>query len=150
MTLLDLENYREFVSNVLPASAFPNPAMNYVCDNCGRDVTEHLHRGQPHVWQPMGPQRYTCRCGQCWLTGAVEWDHLRDWERRRRIRDTLAISVLLAILAFIPATIASFALGPGPRAGATAAAIILVPLILSGAPFWIAVAASIWRTRFRG
>jgi hypothetical protein len=148
MTPLDLDS-AEFVSSVLPASAFPNPAMTYVCDNCGRDVTKHLHRGQAHVWQPMGPQRYTCRCGQRWLTGAVEWDHLGDWERRRRIRDTSAFSVVLAILAFIPATITYFALWPGARAGATAAAIILVPSILSGAPFWIAVATSIWRTRFR-
>jgi hypothetical protein len=148
MTSLDLDNYTEFVSSVLPASAFPNPAMTYVCDNCGRDVTRHLHCGQAHVWQPMGPQRYTCRCGQRWLTGAVEWDHLGDWERRRRIRDTLAISVVSVILASIPATITYFALRPWARTEVTTAAIILVPLILSGAPFWIAVAASIWRTRF--
>lgn len=149
MTSLDLETYRELVSSELPASAFPNPAMTYVCDNCGRDVTKHLHRGQAHVWQPMGPQRYICCCCQRGLSEAVEWHHLGDWERGRRIRDTFAISMVLAILAFIPATVTYFALRPWARAGVTAAAIILVPSILSGAPFWIAVAASIWTTRFR-
>jgi hypothetical protein len=66
----------------LSASAFPTSADVYLCDKCGRDVTKHLHRGQAHVWKPIDPNRYQCRCGEKYLIGATEWDHLGEWERK--------------------------------------------------------------------
>src|SRR3954467_4255812 len=77
----------------LPASAFPNRAAAYFCDNCQRDMTKHLHPGRAHVWQAMGPSRYICRCGQEWPTGALEWDQFSAVERQRRLRDTFVFSI---------------------------------------------------------
>jgi hypothetical protein len=150
MTVLDLNKHREFSSKEVPASAFPDPATTYVCDKCGRDITKYLHRGRAHTWQPMGPQRYICRCGQRWLSGAVEWDHLGGWERRRRVRDTLALSIAFAVLAAIPAVITYAALHAWTGAPILAGLMIALPAILITVPFWICVAASLWRTRFRG
>jgi hypothetical protein len=82
----------------LPASAFPNGADVYVCDKCGRDITRHFRPGRAHVWAPMGPERYLCLCGQRYLTGATEWDHLSDWERNRRVKDTLGLGVLFSAM----------------------------------------------------
>lgn len=87
----------------LPASQFPEPAERYVCDNCGRDVTRHLHPGRAHVQQPLGPVWYTCRCGKKYISGAVEWDQLGSGERRSRIYD-LALFTLISLL---PAAIAT-------------------------------------------
>ena len=49
------------LNSTAPASRFPEAADVYVCDKCGRDITEHLHRGRPHVWRPLGPARYIWR-----------------------------------------------------------------------------------------
>ena len=60
----------------LPASGFPERADAYICDKCARDVTKYFRLRPSHSWTPMGPARFVCRCGQCYLTGAIEWDHL--------------------------------------------------------------------------
>ncbi len=85
----------------LPASAYPEPADAYVCDDCGREITKHLRPGTAHCWQAMGPRWYVCDCGRKWLSGAVEWDHLGYWERKRRIRDTLHLSALFSIVSLL-------------------------------------------------
>lgn len=149
MRWLSLHESHKSICNTLPASSFPSAATTYLCDTCGSDITKHLHHGRAHVWQPMGPQRYRCRCGQSWLSGAVEWDHLGDWERRRRVRDTLAFSVALTVLALIPATATYVILRNWAGAIVTAAIIVATPAMLVAIPFWLSVTASIWRTRFR-
>jgi hypothetical protein len=84
----------------LPASAFPDRADIYVCDKCGRDITRHFRPGQAHVWAPMGPERCLCLCGERYLTGAKEWDHFSDWERNRRVGDTLGLGILFSAIVF--------------------------------------------------
>jgi len=127
----------------LPASAFPIPADRYVCDKCGTDITKHLRRGQAHVWKPMGPERYLCQCGQKYLTGATEWDHLGDWERKNRIRQTLGISVLSSIIGLL----GYLALRRSNGALIGALVIAILPVLLVHTPFWLGVAMSMWRTR---
>lgn len=94
------------INSTIPASRFPEPADVYVCDKCGRDITEHLHRKQPHVWRPLGPARYVCVCGAKYDSGAVEWDNLSQWERTNRLRQAVGLVVifgliLIAIAAFL-------------------------------------------------
>ena len=71
---------------VLPATRYPEQADEYECDKCGRLITRYLHKGRAHVERPIGRERYFCRCGQSYLSGSTEWDHLRDAEKRRRIK----------------------------------------------------------------
>jgi hypothetical protein len=135
------------------ASAFPEPATTYVCDTCGRDVTKHLQAGRAHVQTPIGPPRYTCRCGTQYLSGAVEWDHLGAWDRRRRIRDYWVLGTAL-----LPATamilLVILAIGRRSVILGAIALVVTIPGIIGAYLFegfaaeWVAVAASIWRTRF--
>jgi DNA-directed RNA polymerase subunit RPC12/RpoP len=94
----------------LPASAFPSRADLYVCDKCGRDITKHLHPGRAHAWAPMGSERYACSCGQKYLTGATEWDHLGGHGRKRRVRDTFGLGVLFSAMSSIPGLLVYLAL----------------------------------------
>jgi len=48
----------------LPASEFPDKADVYVCDKCGRDITERLQRGAGHTAWQIGTERYRCQCGE--------------------------------------------------------------------------------------
>ena len=80
----------------LPASSFPERADVYVCDKCARGVTKRFRLRQSHSWTPVGPTRFVCRCGQRYLTGAIEWDHLGLWERHRRVWQTLVLGVFLS------------------------------------------------------
>jgi hypothetical protein len=133
-------------------SAFPDRADVYLCDNCGRNITKHLHPGRAHCWQAMGPQRYVCRCSARYLSGCVEWDHLGDWERRRRVRDTFGLSMLFSVGSLILSTPVYFAMryvGFGKAALITAAAITALPAALMVVPFSVEVWTSIWRTRVR-
>jgi hypothetical protein len=134
----------------LPASAFPNRADAYFCDNCERDLTKHLHPGRAHVWQAMGPERSICRCGREWPTGAVEWDQFSPWERRRRLRDVFAWSIVASVFSSIVATFAYFILRLS-WSGAAAASIILaaLPGTLMWVPFLSGISVSVWRTRIR-
>jgi hypothetical protein len=135
----------------LPASAFPNGADVYVCDKCGRDITRHFRPGRAHVWAPMGPERYLCLCGQRYLTGATEWDHLSDWERNRRVKDTLGLGVLFSamfsILGLLAYLVLHFVLGLREGALVTGLVITALPFSLMQIGFWPGVVASMWRTR---
>jgi len=82
----------------LPGSAFPSSADAYECDKCGRDITKHFRPGGSHSWAPMGPERYQCTCGQKYLTGAIEWDHLGDRERKRQLVGMFAFGLLFSAL----------------------------------------------------
>jgi hypothetical protein len=118
----------------LPASAFPNEADVYTCDKCGRDITKHFRPGRAHVWAPMGPERFLCRCGQRYLTGATEWDHFSDWERNRRVKDTLGLGALFSAMVSIPGLLAylvlRFVLGLREGAFVTGLVITALPFTL--------------------
>jgi hypothetical protein len=138
-----------------PASEFPDAADVYLCDECGRDITSHLHRGRAHVRQPLGPVRYVCRCGQDYLSGATEWDYLSVWKKRQWLRDFPLIFISFAAVAAYGA-VAYFA--------AVHRGFIIILLSLLGIPFALAflglfflmvatpfqIVASILRTRVFG
>lgn len=132
------------------ASEFPEPADVYLCDSCKREITQFLAPGQSHSWRPMGPERYTCECGQRYLTGAVEWEHLSDWERRRRMAQTHGVAVLFSIMLAVPALIFFFLLAwlfHWKVAPGALAVFISLPFFAVETTFWFAVAASKRRTR---
>ena len=135
----------------LPASAFPNRADIYSCDKCGLDITKNLRPGRAHVWKPMGPERYRCRCGQVYLTGATEWDHFSERERRGRIFQTIVFGILLSAFFAIPAIFFYLCLhyifGVRSDAVVTAVLVAVVPFVWMHITFWPGVVASIWRTR---
>jgi len=110
----------------LPASAFPEPAEVYICDNCGRDITRHLPRQQSPSSRAIGPQRYACACGQGWLTGLAEWDHMEGWERRNQIRGTVLLSIILSVLATLTYLVLRYLFSWG-GAGIAAAIIAALP-----------------------
>ena len=115
-----------------PASEFPDAADVYLCDKCGRDITAHFHRGRAHVRQPLGPVRYVCRCGQAYLSGATEWDHLSVWEKRQWLRDIPLIFILFAVVAAYGA-VAYFAV--------VHRGVVMIVLSLLGIPFAL---VSLW------
>lgn len=135
----------------LPASTFPDKADAYICDKCGRDITKHFRPGESHTWTPMGRERYKCLCGQRYLTGATEWDHFSDWERSRRVRDTLGLGILVSAMFSIPGLLAyvvlHFVFGVREGAGITGWIITVLPFCLIQIGFWPGVVASMWRTR---
>jgi len=135
----------------LPASEFPKRADKYLCDYCGRDVSKRFRPGRPHSQAPMGPTRFTCRCGKKYVSGAIEWDHLGDRERRRRIRETLLFGVFFSVMFSIPAGLIylffRFLLDLRRAGFLVACIVILLPFALMQATFWPAVVASMWRTR---
>jgi len=137
----------------LPASRFPEAADVYFCDKCGTDVTQYLHRGKAHVRQPIGPVRYTCICGESYLTGATEWDYLSEWDKRQW-RSDVGLAAILFFLLLIPVALGYEA---WQRHSVTLLALFvavsmlallllrLFGLMLRGL---IDIAQSIWRTRF--
>ena len=134
----------------LPASAFPERADIYICDQCQRDLTEHFVPGQAHVMQPLGPERYTCECGQRYLTGAVEWANLSEWDKRRRRLDAFGFGALLSVMLSIPGLCVYFVLRllHLPNVALFVALFIAAcPLVLSATMFCAEVLASLWRTR---
>ena len=136
----------------LPASRFPEPAEFYFCDNCGRDLTKHLHPDRSPVWQPLRPIWFVCQCGRKYLSGAAEWDDLTSWERKHRIRQ-LGIGFVLFALLLNPGALAYFALSYRSVPLLAVLAIALIPAILVARPFGsvlldvFEIIASIWRTR---
>ncbi|HEY2499814.1 MAG TPA: hypothetical protein VGK24_22355 [Candidatus Angelobacter sp.] len=80
---------------------FLESADVYFCDNCGRDITKHLHRGRAHVRQPLGPVWYVCVCGKSYLSGATEWDYLSQWDKHQW-RTDVGFTVFLFVLLLIP------------------------------------------------
>jgi hypothetical protein len=135
----------------LPASGFPERADVYICDKCARDVTKHFRLRQSHSWTPMGPTRFVCRCGQRYLTGAIEWDHLGLSERHRRVWQTLVLGIFLSGVFSIFGILVYFALRflfDLREAGFLVAIFITaLPFVWLQMTFWPGVLASMWRTR---
>jgi hypothetical protein len=138
----------------LPGARFSEPADAYFCDDCGRDITKHLHRGQAHVRQPIGPVRYVCICGKSYPSGATEWDYLSQWAKRQWLSD-LWFGGLLFVLLLIP-------VGLGYAAWrrhsvillAVFSAVLILALVflrLFGIMLlgFVDIARSMWRTRVR-
>jgi hypothetical protein len=136
----------------LPASAFPSRADAYVCDKCERDITRHFRSGRAHVETPMGPERFRCRCGQQYLTGAIEWDHLGDWERKQRVWGRfgigVAFSAIFSFLGLLAYLFLHFIFELRKGALVTGLVITALPFFLIQITFWPGVMASMWRTRF--
>ena|SRR5258708_488187 len=135
-------------SKRLPASAFPDWADEYFCDNCGRDVTKHLHGRESHSWQPMGAERFLCACGRSWLTGAAEWDHLGSLERGKRVGAVIIANILFSGVAFLAGLFAYF-LSSQANVGLTAGLATFSLFLLLQVKSWFGVVASICRTRLR-
>jgi hypothetical protein len=95
----------------------------------------------------MGPNRYQCKCGQKYLTGAMEWDQLGEWERKRRIGQTVGLGILCSAAFSIVGLVVHLALHRSKAALICASAITALPFLLMNVPFWLDVAASVWRTR---
>jgi hypothetical protein len=137
-----------------PASAFPEAAAIYLCDTCGRDVTKHLRPARAHVQTRIGPPRYVCRCGTRYLSGAVEWDHLGAEDRKRRIRDYRVFGIVTLLPTITIILLVILAIERRSIFLAAIAFVISIPgtmcawLLAGFTAEWIAIAASIWRTRF--
>jgi hypothetical protein len=101
----------------------------------------------------MGPERYLCRCGQKYLTGAIEWDHLGEWERANRVRETFVLGVVFSamsfLLGFLAYLILYFTFGLRQEALVIWLVITALPFVLMQITFWPDVAFSMWRTRCR-
>jgi len=143
-------------ATILPASRFPEHADEYECDKCGRLVTKHLNCGRAHVEKPIGRERYRCRCGETYPSGAIEWDHLRDSERRRRMKMLLFVYTRFLLPALIPAIFAFLALHYRIYWLLAICVLVSIPTIvflyLSAISLLelIWIAASLWRTRVTG
>jgi hypothetical protein len=135
----------------LPASAFPARADAYLCDKCKREITEHFRPRISHSREPIGRERFKCTCGQEYLTGAKEWDHLGVRERRLRARDTLVqgaiFSAMTAIISLFAYVFLHFAPSYRESALATSLVIFVLPFALIQISFWSSVIASVRRSR---
>lgn len=150
MQLLRLENDVSLGS--LPASRFPERASAYLCDKCGEDITERFYVRRGHASTPLGPPTFYCACGERYLSGTREWDHLGPNEKRVSLR-ALAIAALFAGPFLISLTTVAL----GIRDHNRVLTIIGVVLSVITAPFSIAafpavlvlreIAGSLYRTR---
>jgi len=144
------------LNSTAPASRFPEPADVYVCDKCGRDITEHLHRGRPHVWRPLGPARYVCVCGAKYVTGAAEWDNLSDWEKTNRLRQSVGLLVILGLILTAIGALVYFTFARGGVLLTVLAilsaspAVVCLTLFVGTALDLIEIVASVFRTRVAG
>lgn len=146
---MELLNLNAPSKTQLPASAFPSYADVYVCDHCGRNITKHLRRTNGHTGTPLGREMYVCVCGRKYVTGAIEWDHLSEQERKRRIRQDFGLARFFSAILAIPGLLI-YIVFHRARGGLSAALLITAfPFILLGLSY-LDVAASIWRTRIAG
>lgn len=136
----------------LPASRFPERADDYFCDRCQRVLTKRLPRHRGHRAISIGPARLTCKCGEKYLSGKCEWDHLTPSEQRGRLR----LTGLLAIFS-LPLILSGVAIDLGINLQKSYIVIIgligTIPSALMATPFLLSmielaqICASIWRTR---
>ena len=140
----------------LPASMYPEHADEYVCDKCDEYITKHFYRGPAHAGIPLGPARYRCQCGETYLSGFVEWDHLGSYHRRRRMGTILLPLALLTVPLLIFLTLANLAFHGSSGLWWAACMLVSIPTIVLlfmsaiSSLELIQIAASIWRTRVSG
>ena len=105
-----------------------------------------------HGSPPLGPPTFYCECGERYLSGTREWDHLAPNEKRRSLG--LLKIIGLFILPFIT-TVTAAAVGiyehnRALTAAGTILTVLTAPLSLLSAPWLLQVrniVASIYRTR---
>jgi hypothetical protein len=132
----------------LPASAFPERADEYFCDDCGRDVTKHLHFPHSHAMAPIGAERYECQCGKKWLTGACEWIHFGNREQGGMISGAFVVGMIFSIFT-LPFGLGVYFMTRPSGVGLFAAIVVgIFPLIYWELLLWQSVIKSLWRTRF--
>ena len=132
----------------LPVSALPESAEEYFCDDCAREVTKQVRRRESHSWQPMGAEKFRCACGHNWPTGAAEWDHLSDREKRNRVNGSIVLNAVLVFFASIVA-LAGYFLSSKTGVALYAGLVALSLLLLFQFRSAFELFASIWRTRVR-
>ena len=136
----------------LPATLFPERASAYFCDKCGEDITGRFYVRHGHGSPPLGPPAFYCVCGERYLSGTREWDHLGSNERRISL-GTLGISALFAVPFLASLTTVALGVREGNRAltiVGSVLAVITAPFLVSFVPGFLVVqniAASIFRTR---
>jgi hypothetical protein len=151
-----LHNLEMLDATILPASRFPERADEYECDKCGRFITKHLFAGRAHVERPIGRERYRCRCGETYLSGAAEWDHLGDWERSRRAKMLLFVCSRFLLPALLVVVFAYLAVRYHNYWLLAVCMLVSIPTIvflcLSAFSLFelVSIAASLWRTRVSG
>ena len=80
----------------------------------------------------------------------MEWDHLSEWERRRRVRRTFVLGVSFSVMSSaisLPAYFVLRMLHLRNLALFAASIVTIAPLLLFLVPFWLDVMSSKWRTR---
>ena len=86
------------------------------------------------------------------MTGATEWDHLGDRERRSRIVQTIGLGFFISIPFAVPGLffylLLRLVFGLPRVAFVVAVLVTCAPFVGLNADFWPEVAVSIWRTRF--
>jgi hypothetical protein len=132
----------------LPVSALPEWAEEYYCDDCAREVTKQVHRRESHSWRPMGTEKFRCVCGHNWPTGAAEWDHLSDRERRSRVNAFIVLNIAAVFFASIVGLVSYF-LSSKADVALDVGLVALSPFLLFQVRSWFDLFASIWRTRVR-
>lgn len=131
---------------------FPERASTYFCDKCGEDITEHFCVCRGHANPPLGPPTFHCECGERYLSGTREWDHLGSNEKRRSLGG-LGITGLFAFPFVVSLTSAALGIYEHYRALTIAGTILTVlsaPFAVCLVPFFLEVrdiATSIYRTR---
>jgi hypothetical protein len=136
----------------LPASAYPERADIYVCDKCEKDITRHFIAQQSHSWRPLGRERYLCQCGQSYLTGAVEWTNLSEYEKNRRIQGALVPGIIGSVIfsifglgAYLLLRVLQFR----RIALFTGLVITVFPFVAIVTTSLVGIALSSWRTKVR-
>jgi len=149
---MQLLGLNEVSGGSLPASRFPDRACAYLCDKGGEDVTERFAIRHGHGSPPLGPATFYCQCGERYLSGTREWDHLGSNEKRTSL-GLLGITGLFALPFVVSLTAIAVGIYAHNRAIIIAGAIIAVltsPFSVILVPCFLQVrdiAASIYRTR---
>jgi hypothetical protein len=149
MQLLGLS---EVSGGSLPASRFPEHANTYFCDKCGEDITRHFSARRCHGSLPLGPPTFYCECGERYLSGTREWDHLGSNEKRTSL-GVLRITALFAfpfILSLAAAALGIYEHSKRLTTAGTILTVITFPCSVVLAPCFLQlrdIAASIYRTR---
>jgi hypothetical protein len=122
----------------------PERADVYICDKCGRDITEDLRPGHPQA-TIIGPETFLCSCSAKYRTGAMEWDNLGRVGRQQQVWAILILGGVLSAFSSILAVPIYFILKLFAPALAVVVGIAVgvTPFVFSQPTFWPEVIASV-------